>query len=357
MDDFEIVSRFLAYLARTLDRPDVGYADGPTRITGGFDAAIFGFALKDAPPALSGPLVLRINRPGTSQDRVRLEAAVHNWLAEHDYPVPFVHAVELDATVLGGPFMVMTRIVGRPLAHEIEGIGRGSFLTQVMMLMRAPALLRRVTDTWVDAQIRLHALDAQAFLQAIVGQGIQPGLVNFEGHLSWLASMVRQFALDGLKPGLDWLATHRPSPSLRPAICHCDFHPLNILGVGGAMTGVIDWGNVVIAPAEMDVGSAIANVGAVPFPVPNILQFPLRLVVGSILRRYRLAYQARHPLDDAAVRYFQVYRGISQLVVVARTRLTGEGGGAFNSAAGVRNIVRQVRKLSGVNLSLDLPKH
>jgi len=47
-------------------------------------------------------------------------------------------------------------------------------------------------------------------------------------------------------------------------ICHGDFHPLNILADKNQTTGVIDWSNAVIAEPAMDVGSAIANMSAVP---------------------------------------------------------------------------------------------
>jgi hypothetical protein len=41
MHDSEIVTRLLGYLAGAFDRPDLGYAEAPTRISGGRDAAIF----------------------------------------------------------------------------------------------------------------------------------------------------------------------------------------------------------------------------------------------------------------------------------------------------------------------------
>jgi hypothetical protein len=50
----------------------------------------------------------------------------------------------------------------------------------------------------------------------------------------------------------------------KAAICHGDFHPLNILADKNQPTGVIDWANAVIAEPAMDVGSAIANISAVP---------------------------------------------------------------------------------------------
>src|SRR5437868_3844979 len=131
MEDAEIVERLRRYLAQAFDRPNLIYSGGPTRILGGRDAAIFGFGLKDAPQALSGPLILRLNRPGVAGQRVQLEAIVHNWLAGQGFPIPAVRVAETDAAALGAPFVVMARLAGRPLAHEIDTItSGGSFIAQ-----------------------------------------------------------------------------------------------------------------------------------------------------------------------------------------------------------------------------------
>ena len=136
-------------------------------------------------------------------------------------------------------------------------------------------------------------------------------------------------------------------------LIHGDFHPLNILAEQGRVTGIIDWSNVVIASAEMDVGSALANISTVPFDVPRLLSVPLSGLVRLILRRYYRAYCKRRALDDVAVRYFQIFRAIAQLASVGQNLAAGQiEGGAFQSEVGVRNLIKLVRKLSGVELHL-----
>jgi hypothetical protein len=72
------------------------------------------------------------------------------------------------------------------------------------------------------------------------------------------------------------------------------------------------------------------------------------------LRRYEGAYRALRPLDDRAVRYYQVFRAIAQLGWVGQTRATGRGGGgAFHSAVGVSNLIALIKKLSGVSVRLE----
>ena len=140
-------------------------------------------------------------------------------------------------------------------------------------------------------------------------------------------------------------------------IWHGDFHPLNILADKNRPTGVIDWANAVIAEPAMDVGSAIANMSAVPLPLPWALRVTAHAIIGAALRRYERTYRALRPLDDRAVRYYQVFRAVAQLVGVGRARTTGRvGGGAFHSAAGVGNLIALIKKLSGVSVSLDRSK-
>src|SRR5258708_12360385 len=122
MDDSEIVTRLLRYLASTFDCPDLVYAEAPARISGGRDAAIFGFALQGAPETIAGPLILRLNRASVGENRVKLEGLVHNWLAGQQYTCPDVPVICTDPSVLGGVFTVMTPIPARPPSHDIEPI-------------------------------------------------------------------------------------------------------------------------------------------------------------------------------------------------------------------------------------------
>ena len=352
--DSDIKAGLLKYLASTFDCPGMNYAAGPDRILGGRDAAIFGFAIEPALPSLSGPLILRLARAQTSPARIRLESIVHNTLAGMGYPVPRVVAIEPDVAVLGGPFMIMARLAGRPLAQEIDSLFQGSSLIgQARRLLSLPAILSGITDIWVDVQIRLHELPTEPLLGAMADAGIKPDSITFDGQLTRLNGVIEECNLAGLRPGMAWLLSHRPQQPLRAAICHGDFHPLNILAEDGRVTGTIDWSNVVIASPEMDVGSALTNISTVPFDTSPLLAVPLRGLLHLILRRYYTAYCKRRALDDIAVRYFQVFRALAQLASVGQNLAEGQNtGGAFQSEAGVRNLIKLVRKLSGVELQM-----
>jgi aminoglycoside phosphotransferase (APT) family kinase protein len=355
LHDAEIAKRLLHHLTRAFGCPDAVYLAGPDRVQGGFDAAIFGFSLDRAPPPLVGPLILRLARANADSGRVKLETVVQNTLAEMGFPAPRVIMTESDPSVLGGPFMVMTRLSGQTLAHGVEGFGAGtSLVVQLQLLFNLPAILARTIDQWVDMQIRLHALPAEPLLRAVTAAGIDAGAITFAGQLARLRTIVERSALTGLEPGLVWLDDRRPTQPRKAAICHGDFHPLNILADKNQPTGVIDWANAVIAEPAMDVGSAIANISAVPLSLPWALRVAAHSVISAALRRYEHAYRKLRPLDDQAVLYYEVFRAVAQLVGVGQARAAGRvGGGAFHSAAGVGNLIALIRKLSGVSLRLE----
>lgn len=355
LQDTEVAKRLLHHLARAFGCPEAVYLAGPVRIQGGFDAAIFGFTLDRIPPPLVGPLILRLSHANADPGRAKLEAVVQNTLAEMGFPTPRVIVAESDPGVLGGPFMVMTRLSGQTLAHGIEGLGAHTSLGgQLRLLFNLPAVLARIIDQWVDMQIRLHQLPAETVLRAVVAAGIDAGAITFEGQLARLRTIVERCALTGLESGLAWLDDHRPSTAREAVICHGDFHPLNILSDKNQPTGVIDWANVVIAEPAMEVGSAIANMSAVPLPLPWALRVTARAIIGTALRRYERTYRALRPLDDQTVLYYEIFRAVAQLVWVGQARAAGRvGGGAFHSAAGVRNLIALIRKLSGVSLWLE----
>ena len=56
----ELEGRLRDHLQKTLGATGLTFAERPTRVSGGFDTQIFAFRLAGAPPAFSGPLILRL---------------------------------------------------------------------------------------------------------------------------------------------------------------------------------------------------------------------------------------------------------------------------------------------------------
>src|SRR5260221_4949275 len=88
MDDSEVVTRLLRYLASAFDCPNLAYAEAPARISGGRDAAIFRFSLQGAPEPIAGPLILRLHRVSVRGGRGQLQTLFHKWLAARQKVLP-----------------------------------------------------------------------------------------------------------------------------------------------------------------------------------------------------------------------------------------------------------------------------
>jgi aminoglycoside phosphotransferase (APT) family kinase protein len=352
-DGDEIAARLLAYLTTRCNQR-LGYAERPQSVSGGFDTAIFGFALQGAPPELGGRLILRLGREGANPSRFALEAATQTAVAGMGYPVPRVHLAETDTAALGGPFLIMARVDGKPLGQTLAGWTTGASIgSRLKAVLRLPATFDEINRTWVEMQVRLHRQPVGPLLEAVAAAGIDAQALTFDGQLARLEALIDSSGLSQLTPALSWLKHNRPDDRAQAAICHGDFHPMNIMSDQGRVTGVIDWANVVIAAPELDVASAVANISTLPIKVPLALQVPLRALIRTLLRRYVAAYRARKPLNEDSLRYYQVYRALMQLRPAALAVMAGRiGGGAYHSEAGIRNLVALIDRQAGVKVKV-----
>ena len=50
-----------------------------------------------------------------------------------------------------------------------------------------------------------------------------------------------------------------PRPTFEPRFIHRDFHPVNVLWLGGHISGVVDWVNACLGPVGVDVGHCRVN--------------------------------------------------------------------------------------------------
>ena len=161
--------------------------------------------------ASSGPLVLRRKPPGTllpSAHAVDREYRVMEALHGQGYPVPGVHGLEMDTTVLGTAFYVMDFAPGRVFWNpEAPGLPQAD---------RA-ALFENLISTLA----RLHSFDPAAIGLGDFGRG--------EGYVArQIARWSKQYkasetaeitAMDSL---INWLPTHVPEQE-RATIVHGDF--------------------------------------------------------------------------------------------------------------------------------------
>lgn len=351
MNHEDLVRSLLAYLRSVTVCPDLAYDEAPTRISGGYDATILRFSLESAPDPFSGPLVLRLFQATVDPQRAPREGAVQNALAQLGYPAPRVFVAEARIEPLGGPFLIMERVPGRVIGSELEGLSIKGFGQALSLLAQLPRIRREVLRLWDEAQTRLHALPAKAFVDLVASAGVPAENLAFDSVFAGQRASVEQFGLSGLRPAVDWLMANTPRQSTA-VVCHGDFHSSNVLADNGRLTGVIDWVKATIAEPAFDYGAVMAILATVPIRAPAGVHRMLRALMNNLARTHSRQCGTT-PETEAALRYYQVFNCLVQLVTVGKSHALGNTTqGAYNSPVGVSNLVKHVHLLTGLNLSL-----
>lgn len=275
MSGVDVADRLVAWARQRFGGP-VHLVEPPTTNEDGFDSDIhFVHLAGDALPAeWREPLVLRVKPRREGAAIARYEADVQDWLGRRGFPAPRVLAV-LDPGVLDGrPAQVMTRAPGTMALDELRG---------------APWRGRRLLRQLAGLQARLHALDVHGF---------PPGDDLLDKRLRLTRAMADTLDHAGLREGLR--RVDRTAAELRDApdaVCHGDFHPLNVL-VAGEVATVIDWTDAGIGDRHGDVARTL-----VLFEVAWIIasgpaeRAALRVLGPRLARIHRRAYQQQAPLD------------------------------------------------------------
>jgi aminoglycoside phosphotransferase (APT) family kinase protein len=351
VSDEAIAGALLDYLRSATACPALNYAEAPARMSGGYDATVLRFKLQNAPDRFSGPLVLRLFQATADPQRARREAAVQNALAELDYPAPRVFAFESGIEPLGGPFLIMERMPGRVIGSELEGLSIRGLGQTATILLQLPRIRRDVLRLWDEAQTRLHALPASGFVERVESAGVPADGFTFDSIFAGERASAAEFGLNGLRPLIDWLMANKPLQSQAPVVCHGDFHPSNVLAEQGRVTGVIDWVKATIADPAFDYGAVISILATVPISVPAGVDRLLRAVMNNLARAHSRPYRSLSE-SEGALRYYQVFNCLVQLVTVGKIRSQDRRAHVYNSPIGVANLINHVHRLTGLNVSV-----
>jgi aminoglycoside phosphotransferase (APT) family kinase protein len=347
----EIASTLITYLRGSIGPPALDYAEPPSQIFGGNRSFVYGFRLRDAPAPYSKRLILRVSRSTGGGESTQIEAAIPTALADLGYPVPRVLDWSDSRDPFGGAFMMMERLEGSPLVlgdPPEEMTGR-SIISHLL-----PELGRLLFGHWpsllAGIQAQLHDLSTDSFLRKLESDGLQPGLLGIDSAVDRLAASIGQHPVEGLRPGLDWLLENCPSTNLS-SICHGDFFPNQVFEQDGVVTGVIDWSDVIIGPAELDVGIVKAGIETLPAPWGGVGLALQRRIAG----RYVAAYRRLRSLDPPALRYGEAFRCFRTLMSVAVRRLGAEreigidvGPNPYDNALAEERLTSRFLALTGV---------
>ena len=299
----QLTERLLDHLQRLLGS-GVAFREPLRPLQGGFVTDVYAFALASADDAWARPLVLRVFPANTEAVMVRRERCAQDVVSAQGAPAPRVLACEDTEGSLERPFLVMERLPGRPqMVIELPGL-----LLELPRLVTLPRRHAAALDI-------VHRLDAEPLLRAFAAAGIDRRAVGPEHWLDRAESTIAGYRLDGLRPALAWLRSHRPPDPERLSICHGDLFGANILEHGGRVTGLLDWNVATVADPAFDVGGQIAAYEMSALPGPLVLQLAAMghgRLLGAGLRR---AYRRHRAISEERIRYYAVLRAFVELVL------------------------------------------
>jgi aminoglycoside phosphotransferase (APT) family kinase protein len=314
----------------------LSYVEPPTPLSGGFDTIIHGLALGGATGDWSGPLILRVMRPGTLGARVRREAAAHVALDEAGFPVPRVLLAEPDPAPLGAPFLIMQRLPGKTMWSAAQGQGVAALL----------AIPRRLAE--IHAQ--LHRVSGELLRESAQVFGVDLATMGVEARVEDVGRRIDRAGLGGLSEGARWLVRNRPAPAQAEVICHGDFHPHNLMVEGGRLSGVIDWADITLAEPTYDIAGLRVIALYADLGVPRWARGPTNMMRRLMVRRYMSVYRSAAPLDTRNLPYYEAIRILSALAFTGEDR--PQAGNPWNAPHIKARLVREFERISGIRVPI-----
>jgi len=178
-------------------------------------------------------LVLRIFSGDNAATKSSKEFYLMKRLDEVGYPVPPVYYLETSGDVIGKPFIIMKRIIGKTLDASFQN--------------ETEEELRDGISKLISLFADLHKLDISVFMDVpylSAFQSIQEIIDYYEkikAQAPWMS------------PLLDWIKANKPSESQEYlSLCHMDYHGMNVMIDEQNQPYVIDWGASMICDSRMD---------------------------------------------------------------------------------------------------------
>jgi aminoglycoside phosphotransferase (APT) family kinase protein len=292
-----LAEELLARVRSTLG-DDVGFAEAPVRLGGGFFTANHRFSLRGGAvaPGWDRPLVVRLFPSHAPPGLDAWEAGVQSFLHERGFPAPRVVLHEPDVAIEGRRWFVMELLPGSPALADTSA-------REIATSMRR--MWRDLPRQTAEAHLALHRLDPAPLVESF----------------GPAATVERWLTTDEevLAPGVDWLREHQPAPRAPLALCHGDSWGGNLLVDGGAVTGLIDWSVATVAEPALEI--AFLSMALTLAPVgPRPLRPVTRRVGARLARAYRSIYADGSDADLSSVPYYEAMRCLMELGGVVRYR-------------------------------------
>jgi aminoglycoside phosphotransferase (APT) family kinase protein len=119
------------------------------------------------------------------------------------------------------------------------------------------------------------------------------------------------------------------------ALCHLDFHPLNVLAVGSRITAVLDFTNAAISDRRADLGITETALVAVPQPAS-----PLSPVFHRLRHAFRHYWEDGYRRESGAFPLTPLWQALGAAVYVREVSRSAADGRGWANAAAVDHLVR-----------------
>ena len=252
----------------------LGYKDisEPARITGGWETLIWRF---QTPDGLDHSL--RVYFVPGSHAMARREVIALRACAEAGQPAPRIQKFGEHG---GMPAAVLTWCPGVPILTAVE---------------QKPWLILRLSRIFGRAHARLHTVSAPAELLA-------------EAPGEWLGRVMPYH-----KHLAECMKTIELSTDI---LIHMDYHPLNVVGQGNDVTGILDWAGAAAGDRRADLARTHFTLASAPIP-PGPMKPLFAVMRGLMIRAWRAGYKdVAGPLPE--YRQFMAWAGATLVLETER---------------------------------------
>jgi aminoglycoside phosphotransferase (APT) family kinase protein len=282
-----------------------------TRVGGGYSNLTYDIAVQNGTDARH--VILRRPPVGVRAERgahdMRREFRVLGTVHGSAVPVPAPIALCEDESVLGGMFFLMSKVPGVAVRQLDDAPA-----------LHEPAMMRRMSESCIDALAQLHALPVMATplydAARVTGYGARQ-VENWRTR--WSAARPADVTDADAQIVFTWLATRLPA-SLPAALLHNDWKFDNLLVDAldpAVIHGVLDWEMATVGDPRFDLATALGYwVQADDPPLLQKLALGVTNAPGCLTRAEVVArYAAARgmPVDDPV--YWWVF-GLAKVAVI-----------------------------------------
>ena len=238
----QLSNKLLEYLRKEHDKSSIDYLEPLTPLKKGSGGSLHSFRLKNPPPQLSDTLILRFS------NAIPLEGTIQQELKTRNYPVPTIHHICTDKKIMGGSFLIRNYVYGNPFGSDPSNEKKARKTAEYQNILHS-INPKPIIDAFVEA-----GLDEVSYLDSLQIEHFifEKELIGFDLPSSWKVEL----DINWLEPGAEWVRDNKPV-NQKNVICHCDFHPFNIIVNSGKVEAVIDWQLCRINELEFDIASTL----------------------------------------------------------------------------------------------------